>query len=280
MTSASNKLLFGTAGVPKSSPSSSTLAGIQRIAQLGLDCLEIEFVKGLKMGSDLAQQIREAAKELNVSLSIHAPYYVNLNSPEEGKRLASQERLLSSARMAEKCGAESIIFHPGYYGRDDPEKAHNTIKKGLKDVVSLLKSDRNPVILRPETMGKKSQFGSLEEILFLCRDIDGLLPCIDFSHIHARQGKMNSYHEFYRIIKKTEKKLGNEAIKKMHIHISGIEYNKKGELKHLNLQDSDFHYDDWITALKDYGVEGRIICESPNLEGDALMLKNLYLSKE
>jgi deoxyribonuclease-4 len=247
---------------------------------MGLDCLEIEFVKGIYLGEDSGQNIGEVAKALHVKLSVHAPYYVNLNSAEEGKRLASLERLLSSARIAKTCGAESVIFHPGYYGGLKPEKAYENIKKGLNDVVSILKHERNPVILRPETMGKRSQFGSLEEILFLCREMECLLPCIDFSHIHAREGKANSYREFIRILKKTEKKLGAGVMKRMHIHISGAEYNDKGETKHLNLKDSDFLFDDWIQALKDCGVEGMVICESPNREQEAMMLKNLYHSKK
>lgn len=280
MTSASKKLLFGTAGVPQSASLSSTLSGIQQIVELKLDCLEIEFVKGVKIGSDMCQKIKDRAKALNVCLSVHAPYYINLNSPEEGKRLASQERLLSSARMAEKCGAKSVVFHAGYYGGTDPEQAYKTIKKGLMDVVSIVKSERNPATFRPETMGKKSQFGSLEEILFLCRDVDGILPCIDFSHIHAREGKANNYNEFHRILKKIEKKLGKETLKNIHIHITGVHYTAKGEMKHINLKDSDFRYDDWIQILKDYRVEGTVICESPNLEQDAIMLKNLYYGKE
>jgi deoxyribonuclease-4 len=192
------------------------------------------------MGSDLCQKIKEKAKEFKVALSVHAPYFVNLNSAEEGKRLSSQERLLRSARMAEKCGAKSVVFHCAYYGKSTPEQTYETVKKGLKDVLSILKSERNSVVLRPETMGKKSQFGSLEEILFLCRDLDGMLPCIDFCHIHAREGKANTYGEFYRILKKIEKKLGSAALKNMHIHISGVAYSDKGEIKHLILNESDF----------------------------------------
>lgn len=274
--SASN-LFFGTAGIPKTTPVTSTLAGIQQITRLGLDCLEIEFVKGIKMGSDLAREIKREAAANEISLSVHAPYYVNLNSAELGKRLASQERLLSSARMAEMCGAGSVVFHPGYYGRSTPEKAYETIKKGIMEVVSILRAERSPVVLRPETMGKKSQFGSLEEILMLCREIEGILPCIDFSHIHAREGKANNYVGFQRIFKKIGKKLGSEALKNMHIHISGVQYNEKGEVKHINLKDSDFRYDEWIQALKDLEIEGMVICESPNLEQDATMLKNLFM---
>lgn len=275
MNPASKKLLFGTAGVPLST-SSSTLAGIEHIRELELDCLEIEFVMGVKMNTHLAQKIREASLAHNISLSVHAPYYINLNSMEEGKRLASQERLLSSARLAELCGALNVTFHAGYYGRATPEQAFKTIKNGVIEVISILRRERSNVILRPETMGKKTQFGTLEEILVLCREVEGLLPCLDFSHIHAREGKANNYNAFHRILQKVGKKLGKDALKNAHIHISGVEYNEKGELKHINLEESDFHFDDWLQALKYFEVEGSVICESPDLEKDALMLKKLY----
>ncbi len=273
---ASDKILFGTAGVPESTSPYSNLAGIEEISRLKLDCLEIEFVKGVNVGSDMCRRIKEKAKALKVSLSVHAPYYVNLNSVEEGKRLVSQENLLSSARAAEKCGAGSVVFHCGYYGKSSPGDAFDTIKKGLLEVISILRSERCPVILRPETMGKKTQFGTLEEILLLCREVDGILPCIDFSHIHARNGNANSYNEFCRILKKVGKKLGHKAVNDMHIHISGVDYNQSGEIKHLNLKESDFRFDEWIQALKDYGAGGVVVCESPQQEQDAIMLKNLY----
>jgi deoxyribonuclease-4 len=278
MTSAARKLLFGTAGVPKSSPGTSTLEGIKQIVELKLDCQEIEFVKGIKMGIDMARRINKEANKHGVCLSIHAPYYVNLNSAEQGKRLASQERLMNSARLAALCGAKSVVFHPGYYGKSTKEQAYQNIKKGIQEIVSILRSERNPVALRPETMGKRSQFGSLEEILFLCREVKGLKPCIDFSHIHAREGKANSYSEFTRILKKIGKKLGEDALKDMHIHISGSKYSDKGEIKHLNLQESDFRFDEWIQVLKDLDIKGTIICESPDQDQDAIMLKKLYLS--
>ena len=275
---AADKLLFGTAGVPKSSSGTSTVSGIQRIAELGLDCLEVEFVQGVKMGSDMAAKVNAEAKKHNVFLSVHAPYYINLNSVEQGKRLASQERILSSARLAEKCGAQSVVIHLGFYGKEKPEKTFEEMKKGMQEVVSILKAERSPVVLRPETMGKKAQFGSLEEVLMLCREVDGLQPCVDFAHIHARTGKANTYREFFRILKKIGKKLGDGALKNMHIHISGSKYNDKGEMKHLNLEESDFLFDEWIQALKDFDVRGMLICESPEQDKDALMLKNLFFS--
>jgi deoxyribonuclease-4 len=276
MSSAAEKLLFGTAGIPHPATEESTLSGINYISKLKLDCLEIEFVRGVKMQEDTARKIKEAALIRKVKLSAHAPYYINLNAEEEGKRLVSQERILATARTAELCGSQSVVFHCGYYGKSTPEQAFETILKGVKEVSSILKSERNKVVLRPETMGRRSQFGSLEEILQLCREVDGILPCLDFSHLYTRDGKANSYNEFYRIFRKIDKKLGKRALKKAHIHISGAEYTKKGERKHVNLQESDFRYDDWIQALKDFEVEGMVICESPNLEQDALMLKKLF----
>ena len=278
MTSVSRGLLFGTAGVPLSSPASSTLGAIEHIKRLGLDCLEVEFVKGVKMGSDTAQLIRQKANSLDIRLSVHAPYYINLNSPEGGKRLASQERLIASARLARHLGARNVVFHAGYYGQDTPEKAYDTVKRALLDICSILKPESNPVVLRIETMGKKSQFGTLDEVLSLCREVEGLLPCLDFSHLHAREGGISTYVHFSRILRKVEKKLGKSVLADLHCHVSGVHYGDKGEIKHLDFMKSDFRYDQWVQAVRDGGVEGMVICESPNLETDALMLKNLYNS--
>ena len=276
MANAPRGLLFGTAGVPLSSTDDSTVAAIERIRALGLDCLEIEFVKGVKMGLDTAAKVREKAASLGVRLSVHAPYFINLNSEDAGKRLASQERILKSARVGAACGAASVVFHAAFYGADPPDKAYAAVRRELRTVMSIVRAERLPVVLRVETMGKRSQFGSLDEVLALCRDVDGLQPCLDFSHLHAREGKVNSYDDFHRVLGKVARKLGPRALKNIHIHIAGIHYGDKGEIKHLDLEEADFRYDEWLEVLRDLGVEGMVVCESPNLEGDALMLKRLY----
>jgi deoxyribonuclease-4 len=278
MMSASKKLLFGTAGVPLSAPASTTLGAIEHIKKLGLDCLEVEFVKGAKMGNDTAGLIGRKAAALGLRLSVHAPYYINLNSAELGTRLASQEHLITSARLARTLGARTLVFHCGYYGHDSAERASQNITESLRNISSILRSEQNPVVLRPETMGRQTQFGSLDEILALCREVDGLLPCFDFSHLHAREKSENSYRHFSHVLRKIEKKLGARALGDMHIHIAGILYGEKGEIKHLDLHKSDFNFDGWLQALHDAGAAGLVICESPNLEADALMLKNLYNS--
>lgn len=249
------------------------------MAALGLDCLEIEAVRGVHMGEDTARQVRERAEARGIRLSLHAPYYINLLSPEEGKRLASQKYIITSMRVAGLCGARSVVFHAGYYRQLGPQEAYGLVKKAVAEILSVLKSERNTVTLRIETMGRPKQFGTLEEVLFLCRDLEGLAPCLDFSHIHAREGRVNSFPEFDRILRKLGRKLGPAALKDVHFHIAGMDYGRIGEIKHLVLKESDFRYDEWIEALKDNSVAGMVICESPNLEADAMMLKKLYGSK-
>jgi len=269
-------LLFGTAGIPRSTKIKSTQSGIERIAELGLGCMEMEFVQGVKMSEAGAHSVAETATRTGVKLSAHAPYFINFNSHELEKIKASQKRLLQTARIAWLCGAESIVFHTAFYLGDSPEKAYNTVKKHLRETLTQLKEENNRVCIRPETMGKPSQFGTVGEILNLCAELEGLAPCIDFAHWHARTGGFNSYCEFASILLQIEEKLGRTALDNMHIHVAGIAYGVKGEIKHLNLKESDFQYDELLKALKDYDVKGIVICESPNLEEDALLLQATY----
>ncbi|MFC1862295.1 TIM barrel protein, partial [Chloroflexota bacterium] len=270
------KLLFGTGGTPHSSKSTTTTSGIERIAELGLGCMEVEFVQGVRMGEVSARQVAETAAREGIKLSAHAPYFINFNAHEPEKIRASQERLLQTARIASLCGAESVTFHTAFYLGDPPGKAYNTIKKYLEEVMHQLKQENNRVWIRPEVMGRPSQFGSLEEILKLCTDLAGLAPCVDFAHWHARTGKFNSYEEFISVLLEIEKWLGRAALDNMHIHFSGIKYGTKGEIKHLNLEESDLQYAELLKAMRDYDVKGLVICESPNLENDALFLQETY----
>jgi deoxyribonuclease-4 len=270
------KLLFGTGGTPHSSKTPSTIDGIRRIAELGLGCMEIEFVQGVRMGEAAARLVAETATKEGVRLSAHGPYYINLNAREPEKITASQGRILQTARIGAICRAESIVFHAAYYLGDPPEKAYNTVKKYLAEVVNQLKRENNRVWVRLEVMGKPTQFGTIDEILSLCAELEGVGIGMDFAHWHARSGLSNSYPEFTSILQQIKQKLGNQALEDMHIHVSGIAYGKKGELKHLNLPESDFKYAELLKALKDYDVKGIVICESPSLEMDALLLQETY----
>ena len=268
-------LLFGTAGTLLSAKSSSSIDGIIRVAELGLGCMELEFVQRVSMGEAGARLVAEIAVREGIKLSAHAPYYMNLNAREPEKVKASQVRLLHTARIAALCGARSVVFHPAFYLGDPPEKTYDMVKKYLAEVLDQLRKEGNRVRIRPELMGKPSQFGNLKEILDLSAELDGVAPCIDFAHYHARTGEFNSNQEFASVLAQIEKCLGRSALDDMHIHLSGIAYGKKGELKHLKLDESDFQYVELLKALRDYDVKGILICESPreHMEEDALLLQ-------
>jgi len=271
------RLLFGTGGVPLSAESRSTEAGIERIAELGLGCMEVEFVQGVKMSPEVAVSVGELAARKNVVLTAHGPYFVNLNAVERQKVHMSKERILQTARIAALFGARSITFHAAFYLKSTPAETYAMVKRHLQEVMNTLRKEGNKVTISPEVTGKSSQFGTLEELLQLSSEIEGILPCIDFSHWHARTGKANSYQEFLAVLDQVEKKLGRRGLDNMHIHLSGIAYGKKGELKHLMLQDSDLRYAELLKALKERRAKGVIICESaPYIEQDALLLQRTY----
>ena len=272
-----DELLFGTGGVPLSAESRSTEAGIERIAELGLGCMEVEFVRGVKMSPDVAVSVGELATRKKVVLTAHGPYYVNLNAVERQKVHMSRERILQTARIAALFGARSITFHAAFYLEDTPAETYGTVKRHLLDVMNTLRKEGIKVTISPEVTGKPSQFGTLEELLQLSSEIEGVLPCIDFSHWHARTGRANSYQEFLAVLDRVEKKLGRRGLDNMHIHLSGIAYGRKGEIKHLMLPDSDFQYAELLRALKDRRAKGVVVCESaPYLEQDALLLQQTY----
>lgn len=270
-------LLFGTAGVPRSSKDPSTVSGLETLHRLNLDCLEIEFVQKVSIGEATAKRVKEKAEQLSILLSIHAPYYINLNSHDPEKRAASKKRLEDAAKAGQLVGATDIVFHPGFYQGDSPEIAYRTIKEELLEITGKLKELEINVTLRAETTGKHNQFGSLEETLRLAADLPGLKPCIDFSHLHARR-QYHGKRDFLRDIRMMESTIGPESLQEMHIHLSGMHYSKGGEVNHLNLEESDFPYLELLEALFESKISGRIICESPNLEEDATLLKSQWLN--
>jgi deoxyribonuclease-4 len=267
-------LLFGTAGTPLSSKGNDSLSGIKRVHELGLGCMELEFVRGVKMGEKTARSVREVAKKLDIILSVHAPYYINLNA--EGETLIkSKERILNSARIGSICGAKSVVVHAGFIQGGGRRAVYEKIKKELIDIREQLTKEDIDIILRIETMGRGSQFGTLDEVLEIT-EVEGVLPCVDFSHLHALTGKYNSREEFGMVFSKVEDRLGRLGLDNMHIHVSGIEYSDKGEKKHLVFEESDFKYKKLAAAFCDFDIRGMVISESPNLEADAMALKKEY----
>jgi len=271
------ELLFGTAGIPLSASPRTTADGVKHVRKLGLGAMELEFVRNINITKDKAPEVKKVAEKNNIVLTCHAPYFINLNSLEKAKVKASIDRILDSARITNLCSGYSICFHPGFYMGQESKKVYETIKNNLKEIISTLKKENNNIWIRPETTGKETQFGNVDEILQLSQELENVMPCVDFAHFHARtNGKYNSYKEFASILTATENKLGKKGLENMHMHITGIAYGPKGEKNHLNLKESDLKYQELIKVLKDFNVKGVAISESPNIEGDALLMQKVY----
>jgi deoxyribonuclease IV len=273
-----SRLLFGTAGIPLSTSPPTTINGVKRVAGLGLDCMELEFVRGIYLKEPEVKTVAGIAAEQGIRLSAHAPYYINLNAREPLKLRQGQGMLRNAARIAWLSDAKSIVVHPGFYMGDAPQDAFRNIMEHLEHVQMRLEEEGIGIKLRVETSGKKSQFGSFGEILDICAATPAIAPCLDFAHLHAYEGKVNTYAEFSDLLTRVREKLGETALGDMHLHISGIAYGKLGEKSHLPLEESDLDYKELLRALRDAKAEGMVICESPNQEEDALLLKRTYES--
>ena len=272
--------LFGTVGSPIGTPKKpgGSVGAIEFSRSIGLDTLELGWVQSVRVTEATCALIKAKAAEQNVSLSVHAPYFINLNADKE-EWPKSRKRLMDAAHYGNLAGATDIIFHPGSYFERPPADVLKVAIPRLKDCVKELRKAKNLVTLRPETMGKSAMLGSLEDTLAMSKAIDGVQPCLDFAHLHARpgDGTVNSVKEWSQILEAYQASLGKEALKRLHIHLSGIEYGPKGEKNHLALGESDLKINFLFEVLKDFGCAGRILCESPIMEADAENMKKAWM---
>jgi len=270
---------FGTVGSPTGTPKKpgGSVGAIAFSQSIGLNALELGWVQAVRVSEETCAAIRAASAEQDVAISVHAPYFINLNAnPDEWPK--SRKRLMDAAHYGNLAGATDIIFHPGSYFGNDPADVLKIAVPRLKACVSELRRAGNPATLRPETMGKSAMLGSLQDTLEMAQSMEGVLPCIDFAHLHARpgDGTMNTYEEWASALKAYARALGEKALKHLHIHLSGIDYGPKGEKNHLKLAEADLDLKALFRALNDHGCAGRILCESPAMEEDALHMKKTW----
>lgn len=253
------QVYFGPAGI---GPVKDAISNLEEYHRLGLKACEIAFTYSIYIKRQDAIVIGEKAKELGIKLSVHAPYWVNLNSAEKKKVEESKKRILSCCEIGELMNATKIVFHAGFYGKIDREESYQNIKKRILEMQKVLKEKKFKIKLAPEIMGKVNVFGSIEEISRLVKET-GCDFCIDFAHIIAR------YKEYK--IKETLSEFKNS--KKLHIHFSGIEYGEKGEKSHKKTPKEDIK-----KLIKELpkNKEITIINESPCPIEDSVMGVNIY----
>jgi deoxyribonuclease-4 len=233
-------LRFAVAGSPLSTPAKGgTLEGIKRAHALGIRAMEIEWVQRVPNNPKHMEEIKQLSRELDIILTCHAPYFINLNAKDPLVLEASIERILLALEMAERAGIRSVCVHPAFYLGMDPEVALANVRLAVARIMEKKQMLFPHVNLGLETMGKVTQFGTLEEVLIISKEFD-LYPVIDPAHMHARtNGLINSVEEWNEMFDLYEKYLGAAALKNVHMHYSGIAYTAKGERHHLPLEESD-----------------------------------------
>ena len=272
-----NRILFGPAGIPLSIKGSGSIEGVKECANLGLTAMELEFVQGVRMKEDTATQVAKVAKELDISISSHAPYYVNLCTNDELKIKNTYRHILESARITSLCGGNITVFHPGFYQKLTPEEAFREALKNLKIIEEKMKENKIKIRLGAETVGKKGAFGGLMENIKLTQELEFVEPAIDFAHLHARGDfKIHGEKEYKQIFDLLEKELG-DYVKRFHAHFSEINYGDKGEKNHLVLgANNEPPFKPLMKVLAENGYSGTIICESPDIEKDALKMQKEF----
>ncbi|NUM43057.1 MAG: TIM barrel protein [Anaerolineales bacterium] len=270
---------FGTVGSPISTPKKpgGSVGSVLHLRTLGLSALELGWVRAVRVTEETCAAIKATAAEQDVALSVHAPYFINLNGDDE-EWPKSRQRLMDAAHYGNLAGATDIIFHPGSYFERPPAEVLKVAIPRLAECVQTLRAAGNPVLLRPEMMGKSAMLGSAEDTFEMSKAIEGVQPCIDFAHLHARpgDGSMNTYDEWARMLDAYGTALGPTALQTLSIHLSGIEYGPKGEKEHLPITESDLDLDAILKALKAFACSGRMLIESPAMEEDALLVKQRW----
>jgi deoxyribonuclease-4 len=240
--------------------------------------MEIEWVQSVPKNPERMAEVRTTAERLKMALTVHAPYFVNLNTKEPLKLRASKERILAALSMAQLCGAVSVCVHAAFYQGSSSEESTERVRRATDEIMAHKKKLFPDVNLAYETMGKPTQWGTLDEVLQISREFD-IYPCIDPAHMHARSnGQENSTEEWNAMLDAYAKALGKKSLQSMHLHYSGIAYGPKGEKNHLPFKESDARWKDFVHVLKDRNVGGVCVCESPLMEDDTLVLQREYES--
>lgn len=247
----------------------------------GLDALEYQAVRGVRISESDAVKLGEIAKDCDVWLTLHGPYFINL-SGEEATIAASKDRLIDSLKAASWMGAHQVVFHPGYYGKRSPKEALDMCIKAMKEVVEKAKSLRiKGVFLGPETTGKVSQVGSLDEILSMCEEVEMTSPTIDWAHIHARgREAIKEKNDYLKLIDEIEKRLGSDAVKNLHCHYTPVESTAKGEKCHHAMGEGfGPNFEPLAEIIVELGLSPVIISESPVLDIDSIKMKKILEEK-
>lgn len=251
------------------------------LAAMGLDCWEYQCGKGVNIGEETARKLGEQARTAGITLSLHAPYFINLANEATVDKTTGY--VLAACQAAEWMGATRVVLHTGGLMKRTRAQAMEVARRVLPQVVARCdEAGFGHLTLCPETMGKINQLGDLDEVLELCTLDERLLPCVDFGHLYARSlGAEDGLEAMVRMLDRIEAVLGTARASVFHSHFSKIEFTPNGgEKRHRTFEESDGFGPDPEPLMQEIARRGwspTVICESAGTQDrDALCLKQLY----
>jgi len=275
--------IFGPAGNAESFPYKSSVDAPKWLRGIGLDCYEYQCGKGVHVREDTAVQVGRAAQAHGISLSLHAPYFINLANPDPDALQKTIGYITGACLAADWMGAARVVIHSGALMKRTRREAQDVALRSLREVVAACDGGGfGHITLCPETMGKINQLGDLDEVLELCAIDERLLPCVDFGHLYARSlGADEGAEAVERMLDRMEEVLGPHRASRFHSHFSHIEFTLKGgEKRHRTFADDGGFGPDWTplaAAVARRGWSPTFICESAGTQAeDALTMKKIY----
>jgi deoxyribonuclease-4 len=271
-----SNIYFGTSGVPdnyfKTKYKKDRMNIVDWLNDLGLNAYEHLYTYGVRGSEEKNKYIKQKISEYNMMLSLHSPYYIVLTSDKKETIENSKKELIKTLDAAKYFNCKRIVLHPGFTNN---ENALNSFITNLQEIIDIHEFAKYIV---PESMGKKSQLGSLEDIIKICQET-GIKPCIDFGHLHARDlGSLNNEDNFRNVITKLEKELGHESIKHLHCHFYPVAYTDKGEKVHRAVMEEDAFpkFIHFAPIIKEFNMMPVLISESHNSQDiGALQMKDI-----
>lgn len=251
------------------------------LKEMGLSAYEYPCGRGILIKEEKAKQIAVEAKKNDISVSVHAPYFINFASSEVERQEKSINYVINSLKLVKNFGGNRIVVHTGSNSGQERTVAIENCKKGLMRLADRIRKENlSDCLVCLETMGKYTQIGNYQEICELCNLAEFFIPTFDFGHINCtEQGGLKTKDDYKKILSYAIEKIGYDKIKNVHIHFSQIEFNAKGEIRHLTLDNGKFgpEFEPLAEALIELKIEPVIICESQEIMAqDALKLKNIY----
>ncbi|MHB8605588.1 MAG: TIM barrel protein [Thermoplasmatota archaeon] len=263
-------IYLGPAGVPLSCKGRTTLEGVQHVQELGLNAMEVQFVRGIRMDEEYADQVGESAKKLGVRLSVHAPYYTNLCADDDKTVEKSMDKVAMSAYFADIMGADTVVAHTGFYTTLSKEK---TFEKAVERVTMLrdyFTDNKFKCRLGLEVMGKQQTFGDLKQMVEVAKSVKGVVPVLDFAHIHARtNGGLKTKEDFQRVFDETKPL----KIKHFHAYFTGVRYANSNELNHVPIKKGDLDFNPLVECILENDYDITVISNSPIVEHDAMFMR-------